>query len=130
MQSLKAKAKDIIHRGNGSTRGKNILITGGSGFLAAHVLNAFLSNGYNVRATVRSQNSADKVKSTHSQYTDQLSFAIVEDITEPGVFDEAVKGVDGVSSHENPIYHKFGRIDKLVLDYPHGFTFCDGRYHR
>lgn len=103
MQSLKAKVKDVVHKGKDSMvshKKKTILITGGSGFVAGHILNAFLSNGYNVRATVRSQSSAEKVKKVHSQYNDQLSFAIVEDITKPNAFDEAVKGVDGVSSKE------------------------------
>lgn len=100
MESLKAKAKDVLHHDHGrSTSGQKttVLVTGGSGYIAAHVLNSFLSRGYNIRATVRSQNSAEKVKKTHSQYADQLTFAIVEDITKQGAFDEAVKGVDGVS---------------------------------
>ena len=61
-------------------------------------LNAFLDRGYNVRATVRSQSSADKVKKTHGHYGDKLSFAIVPDVQTPGAFDEAVKGVQGVST--------------------------------
>jgi|SRR5277367_5181464 len=97
MTSVKAKLQDILndvrHIGNGET----VLITGGSGFVAAHVLNAFLDRGYNVRATVRSQSSADKVKKTHGRYGDKLSFAIVPDVQTPGAFDEAVKGVQGVS---------------------------------
>lgn len=96
MQSLKAKVKDIVNENGSTGRGKTVLLTGGSGFVAAHILNSFLSRGYNVCATVRSQKSADKVKNDHSEYADQLSFAIVEDITKPGAFDEAVKGVDGV----------------------------------
>jgi uncharacterized protein YbjT (DUF2867 family) len=99
MQSLKAKVKDVLHHDSGpNTYGEKttVLITGGSGYIAAHVLNSFMSRGYNVRATVRSQKSAEKVKKTHSQYADKLSFSIVEDITTPGAFDEAVKGVDGV----------------------------------
>lgn len=103
MQSLKAKVNDGLHHNhkNGVSPEKQIiLITGGSGFVAAHVLRSFLSRGYKVRATVRSDSSAEKVKNTHAQYADQLSFAIVKDITTPGAFDEAVKGVDGVSSHQ------------------------------
>ncbi len=99
MTSVKAKALEAVHDVKHTGHGETILVTGGSGFVAAHVLNAFLDRGYNVRATVRSQSSADKVKKTHGHYGDKLSFAIVPDVQTPGAFDEAVKGVQGVSSH-------------------------------
>ncbi|KAK0107021.1 methylglyoxal reductase (NADPH-dependent) gre2 [Cadophora gregata] len=82
--------------------GKTVLITGGSGYVAAHVLNSFLSRGYHVRTTVRSQSSAEKIKQSHKKYIDQLSFAIVEDVATPGAHDEAVKGVDGVIHTASP----------------------------
>lgn len=74
-----------------------VLITGASGFIAAHVVDRFLEAGYNVRATVRSEKTAEKVLETYNQYANQLSFAIVPDVAAPGAFDEAVKDVDGVS---------------------------------
>jgi len=99
MHAIKAKVQNVLH-GDHTTgpsgKGKTVLITGGSGFVAAHVLNSFLSRGYNVRTTVRSDESAEKVKKSHSKYVDQLSFAIVKDVALPGGHDEAVKGVDGV----------------------------------
>ena len=76
---------------------QTVLVTGASGFIAAHVLHSFLDAGYKVRAAVRSEKSADKVRQTHSKYGAALSFAIVPDMTAPGAFDEAVKDVDGVS---------------------------------
>jgi len=76
--------------------GKTILITGGSGYVAAEILNAFLSRGYNVRTTIRNEAGAEKIKKAHEKYASQLSFAIVKDIQIPGGHDEAVKGVDGV----------------------------------
>ena len=98
MDSIKVKVQNVLHHANASGKGKTILVTGGSGFVAAHVLSAFLSRGYNVRTTVRNDESAEKIKKSHSKYIDQLSFAIVKDVAEPGGHDEAVKGVDGVSS--------------------------------
>lgn len=79
-----------------SGAGKTILITGGSGYVASEVLNAFLTRGYNVRSTVRNEAAEEKIKKAHSKYADQLSFAVVKDIQIPGGHDEAVKGVDGV----------------------------------
>jgi uncharacterized protein YbjT (DUF2867 family) len=99
MASIKAKVQNVLHgdqHTGTSGKGKTVLITGGSGFIAAHVLNAFLSRGYHVRTTVRNDDSADKIKKSHKHYLDQLSFAIVKDLEEPGGHDEAVKGVDGV----------------------------------
>lgn len=83
---------------------QTILVTGGSGFVAAHVLNSFLEKGYNVRTTVRSEATAEKVRKTHKKYTEsgQLSFAIVKDVAAPNAFDEAVKGVDGVVHTASP----------------------------
>ncbi|KAI9815301.1 MAG: methylglyoxal reductase (NADPH-dependent) gre2 [Pycnora praestabilis] len=82
--------------------GETVLITGASGFVAAHVLNSFLEHGYNVRGTVRSEQTAEKVRKTHSQFGDKLSFAIVKDVAAPGALDEAVKGVDGVIHTASP----------------------------
>ena len=81
---------------NGISSGQTVLITGASGFLAAHILNEFLDHGYDVRGTVRSEETAAKVRKTHARYGDKLSFVVVEDVAEPGAFDEAVRGVDGV----------------------------------
>jgi uncharacterized protein YbjT (DUF2867 family) len=74
-----------------------VLITGASGFLAAHVIEAFLKAGFKVRGTVRSAATAEKVRKVHKDAGENLSFVIVSDIAAPHAFDEAVKGVDGVS---------------------------------
>lgn len=75
---------------------KTVLVTGASGFIATHTIDALLRKGYNVRGTVRSERSAADVRKTHAKYADQLTLAIVPDISAPNTFDEAVKGVDGV----------------------------------
>lgn len=75
---------------------KTVLITGASGFVATHVVKAFLEHGYQVRGTVRSEQSAVNVRKNFLKYSDRLSFTIVEDMAQPGAFDEAVRGVDGV----------------------------------
>jgi nucleoside-diphosphate-sugar epimerase len=67
-----------------------VLLTGASGFIAAHILDILLRNGYSVRGTVRSQEKADTISQEHAQFKDQLEFAIVEDIAVPGAFDKAV----------------------------------------
>ncbi|KZF19772.1 NAD(P)-binding protein [Xylona heveae TC161] len=100
--SIKVVAKSLVNAATGKGKDKTILITGASGFVAAHVLHVFLEAGYKVRGTVRSEESAEAVKKSHSQYGEQLSFAIVPDITAQGAFDEAVKNVDGVVHTASP----------------------------
>lgn len=87
-----------------SSSPQTVLVTGGSGFIAAHVLNSFLSRGYHVKTTVRSDASAAKIKKTHAEFLDLLSFVVVKDIEAEGAFDEAVKGVDGVIHTASPFY--------------------------
>ncbi|RAH64723.1 SDR family oxidoreductase [Aspergillus aculeatinus CBS 121060] len=68
-----------------------VLLTGGSGFIAAHVLETLLARGHSVVTTVRSQNKADAIQKAHPDVNqDRLSFAIVEDIAQPNAFDRAV----------------------------------------
>ncbi|OQD81020.1 hypothetical protein PENANT_c030G05432 [Penicillium antarcticum] len=68
-----------------------VLLTGGSGFIAAHVLNVLLGRGHSVVTTVRSQAKADAIRRTHPKISnDRLSFFIVEDIAQPNAFDLAV----------------------------------------
>jgi nucleoside-diphosphate-sugar epimerase len=79
-----------------------VLVTGASGFIAAHVVDSFLRKGYHVRGTVRSEKAASDVRQTHAKYADQLTTSIVPDMAAPNAFDEAVKGVDGVIHTASP----------------------------
>lgn len=94
---------------------QTILITGGSGFVAASVLNVFIDAGYNIRTTVRSEQAADNVRNTHGKYGSKLSFAIVPDIAAEGAFDEAVKGVDGVIHIASPFFLNANDIEKQIF---------------
>jgi nucleoside-diphosphate-sugar epimerase len=69
-----------------------VLLSGGSGFIAAHTLDVLLKRGHSVVTTVRTQEKADKIKADNKGAVNsgQLSFAIVPDIAQEGAFDEAV----------------------------------------
>lgn len=57
---------------------------GGSGFIAAHVLENLLKRGHSVVTSVRSQEKAEFIKESHPSYgTDKLDTVIVEDIAQP-----------------------------------------------
>ncbi|KLP06775.1 related to aldehyde reductase II [Fusarium fujikuroi] len=69
-----------------------VLLTGGSGFIASHVLRILLDRGHSVVTTVRSQAKADHIKSTYFDVpSSQLDFAIVEDISVENAYDEVMK---------------------------------------
>jgi nucleoside-diphosphate-sugar epimerase len=69
-----------------------VLLTGGSGFIAAHTLDILLEHGHSVVTTVRTQEKADKIKASYQSHVEkgQLSFAIVPDIAQPDAFEKAV----------------------------------------
>lgn len=69
-----------------------VLLTGGSGFIAAHTLDVLLKRGHSVVTTVRTQDKADKIKAEHKSAVGEgrLGFAIVPDIAQEGAFDKAV----------------------------------------
>lgn len=69
-----------------------VLLTGGSGFIAAHTLDVLLKRGHSVVTTVRTQEKADKIKQENKTAVDkgQLGFSIVPDIAQVDAFDKAV----------------------------------------
>eukprot|EP01111_Echinosteliopsis_oligospora_P010552 TRINITY_DN3311_c0_g1_i2.p1 TRINITY_DN3311_c0_g1~~TRINITY_DN3311_c0_g1_i2.p1 ORF type:complete len:354 (-),score=75.33 TRINITY_DN3311_c0_g1_i2:893-1909(-) len=87
-----------------STTGKHVLLTGASGYIAAHILEILLERGYKVRCTVRSQDKADWISNKYASKKDQLEFAFVKDISVPGAFDEATQGVDAVLHTASPFH--------------------------
>ncbi|TRX97980.1 hypothetical protein FHL15_001190 [Xylaria flabelliformis] len=68
-----------------------ILLTGGSGFVAAHVLETLLQRGHSVVTTVRSAQKGRHIVDAHPHHAhDTLDYVIVEDIAKAGAFDKAV----------------------------------------
>lgn len=60
------------------------LLTGGSGFIAAHILDTLLKRGHSVVTTVRSQEKAEQIKNSHPGVSkENLDFVIVPDISAP-----------------------------------------------
>ncbi|MCJ1306628.1 methylglyoxal reductase (NADPH-dependent) gre2 [Agyrium rufum] len=97
-----------------------ILLTGGSGFIAAHVLDLLLKEGHSIVTTVRSQEKAKKIKEAHPSYgTDKLDFAIVEDIADPTAFDKAVVSdppFEAVIHTASPFHFNVTDTKKDLLD--------------
>ncbi|KAL4888966.1 NAD(P)-binding protein [Aspergillus ambiguus] len=69
-----------------------VLLTGGSGFIAAHVLDTLLAHGFDTVVTVRSEEKGQRILEAHPNTPkEKLSYVIVKDVAAEGAFDEAVK---------------------------------------
>ncbi|KAI2470718.1 NAD(P)-binding protein [Annulohypoxylon bovei var. microspora] len=76
----------------GSSKGKvlvtGVLNVGGSGFIASHVIDVFLNDGFDVVATARSDEKGRSiVNSALPLQRERLSYAVVGDVAEDGTFD-------------------------------------------
>ncbi|KAL0257859.1 Glycine-rich RNA-binding protein 2, mitochondrial [Diplodia seriata] len=97
-----------------------VLLTGGSGFIATHVLAVLLSRGHSVVTTVRSREKAGQIRKANPGYSkDRLDFAIVKDIAVEGAFDEAVKSdppFEAVIHTASPFHFNVTDVRKELLD--------------
>lgn len=98
-----------------------VLLTGGSGFIAAHTLDLLLKHGHSVVTTVRTQEKADKIKRAYPKEVEggQLGFAIVPDIAQPGAFDQAVISdppFEAVLHTASPFHFNVTDVQKDLLD--------------
>ncbi|OLN88080.1 putative NADPH-dependent methylglyoxal reductase GRP2-like protein 1 [Colletotrichum chlorophyti] len=68
-----------------------VLVTGGTGFVANHVIDVLLKRGHSVVATVRSQEKASSLKESHQDtFPSRLDTVVVPDIAAEG----ALNGLD------------------------------------
>lgn len=87
--------------------GKLVLVTGGSGFIALHVIHKLLEKKYRVRATVRSLKRGDDVRAAMrsagvpAAQIDAIEFAEVDLLGEAG-WDAACAGADYVLHTASP----------------------------
>lgn len=93
-----------------------VLITGATSFVATPVIKLFLQNGYHVRGQVRNEKSAQKVRKVFPDAGDALTTVDVPDITVPGAFDEAVRGVVGVVHAASPFVMQVENNERDLLD--------------
>ncbi|RFU78478.1 nadp-binding domain-containing [Trichoderma arundinaceum] len=85
--------------------GELVLLTGATGMIGFRVLTLLLEAGYKVRAAVRNQAGFDRITKLKpvAPYASQISSIIVPDITTPGAYDEAVKGVEYIVHVASPL---------------------------
>ncbi|KAK4451826.1 hypothetical protein QBC34DRAFT_44069 [Podospora aff. communis PSN243] len=66
-----------------------VLLTGGSGFIAAHILEQLHAKGHTIITTVRSEEKAAPIRAAYSASSVQVH--IVPDIADPAAFDEVIQ---------------------------------------
>jgi len=94
-----------------------VLLTGGSGFIAAHCLDQLLAHGHEVVTTVRSDEKGQFLVDSHKGK--KVSYVIVKDIAQEGAFDEAVKSdppFDAVLHTASPFHFNVTDPKKDLLD--------------
>ncbi|KAK4120897.1 NAD(P)-binding protein [Parathielavia appendiculata] len=96
-----------------------VLLTGGSGFIAAHILDQLLAKGHSVVATVRTEEKASKIRESYPSQTasGDLIVGIVPDIAQPDAFDEVVKtpGLEVVLHTASPFHFKWTDPHKELI---------------
>ena len=87
----------------------NILLTGGSGFIAAHILDQLLAKGHRVVTTVRSEEKAKPIREAYKDKGDRLTVVATGDISREDAFDEVVKtpGLEVVLHTASPFHFNF-----------------------
>ncbi len=80
-----------------------VLVTGANGFIGMHTVLHFLKRGYNLCATVRTQEQGEKVRQTLAKHTDtkKLEFTYA-DLTRDEGWEQAVAGCDFVLHLASP----------------------------
>lgn len=95
-----------------------VLVTGGSGFIAVHIILKLLEKKYRVRATLRTMNRQEEVKamlmSGGVTTLDGLSF-IQTDLSSDHNWAEAVKGADYVIHVASPTPNKIYKDENEMI---------------
>lgn len=95
-----------------------VLVTGGSGFIAVHIILKLLENQYRVRATLRTMNRQEEVKamlmSGGVTNFENLSF-IQADLTSDKNWGHAVKGADYVIHVASPTPNKIYKDENEMI---------------
>ncbi|PYH99623.1 NAD(P)-binding protein [Aspergillus ellipticus CBS 707.79] len=97
-----------------------VLLTGGSGFIAAHIIDILLAHGFDTVVTVRSEEKGQRILEAHPDTPkEKLSYVVVKDVAAEGAFDEVVKSdppFDYVLHTASPFHHNVQDPVKDFLD--------------
>jgi nucleoside-diphosphate-sugar epimerase len=97
---------------------KLVLVTGGTGFIATHVVKAFLDAGYRVRTTCRDPENRKKAAALfalQAQLDDQsrLEIVLADDLLEPECWKAAAHGCQLCAHLASPFYIAKNKSDEV-----------------
>ncbi|KAL4806558.1 hypothetical protein BDV18DRAFT_159729 [Aspergillus unguis] len=93
-----------------------VLVTGATGFIGAHIVDALLARGLRVRGATRSIAKGEAMINARPQYKDRLEFVQIDDFQNPGDLTHAVNGVDGIVHTASPFtYATTNNEAELIL---------------
>ncbi|KAJ4150313.1 hypothetical protein LMH87_011067 [Akanthomyces muscarius] len=101
---------------------ETILLTGGSGFIAAHILEQLLAKGHTVITTVRSQSKADTIAAAYPELvaSQRLTVVPVGDIAVPTAFDDVLArhgaSLAAVLHTASPFHYNFSDAQTELID--------------
>lgn len=76
------------------SKNQTLLITGINGYIASVLGHLLLTKGYNIRGTARKAESTKPlIDGVYQDFKERVEIFEVPDMTVPGAFDEAVKGI-------------------------------------
>ncbi|BCJ50122.1 dihydroflavonol-4-reductase [Actinoplanes sp. NBRC 14428] len=95
--------------------GELVLVTGGSGFIAAHCVARLLQQGFRVRTTVRSPRREADVRAMTGEDGEALTFAVADLMSDDG-WDAAAAGCDYVLHVASPVPQAKPRHEDEVIE--------------
>jgi len=97
---------------------ETVLVTGGTGFVGVHIIFRLLQKGYDVKTTLRSLSSKNKVidtlKSNGITSIEKLVF-VEADLSKDDNWDEAMKGCDYVLSVASPVFFTMPKTEDEAI---------------
>ncbi|KAJ8118447.1 hypothetical protein OPT61_g580 [Boeremia exigua] len=85
-----------------------VLLTGGSGFIGAHILKILIERGYEVVLAVRTDTKGQEILGAYKT-NDKLSYVVVGDIAVPNAFEKAIQAnqdLQGVIHAASPFHFR------------------------
>ena len=93
-----------------------VLLTGGNGFIASHILSQLISAGYAVTTTLRSPSKAQALLSTHPEWEHKIKFVYVPELTATNAFDEVFEKVTEGEGRFDYVIHTASPVAFVVQD--------------
>lgn len=97
---------------------KKVLVTGGTGFIGAHIVKNLLDLGIKVRLASRSLEKGEKLVQLHPGKENLIEVVVVKDYTQLGEenpFMDAVKGCDGIIHAASPLDYTVANVEEELI---------------